>query len=81
MLVHERVHDEFLDEVVDAAAEWRLGDPFDDKTLVGPMNNEPTASRPTRCKELLPLERHPWRQGSDVPVHVRISLSASKAQE
>jgi acyl-CoA reductase-like NAD-dependent aldehyde dehydrogenase len=45
VLVHERVHDEFLDEVVEAAAAWQLGDPFDDKTLVGPMNNEPTASK------------------------------------
>src|SRR5215475_7640063 len=33
VLVHERVHDEFLDEVVEAAAAWRLGDPFDDRTL------------------------------------------------
>ena len=29
VLVHERVHDAFLDEVVKAAAEWTLGDPFD----------------------------------------------------
>jgi succinate-semialdehyde dehydrogenase/glutarate-semialdehyde dehydrogenase len=43
VLVHERVHAEFLDEVVEAAAAGRPGDPFDDKTLVGPMNNEPTA--------------------------------------
>jgi acyl-CoA reductase-like NAD-dependent aldehyde dehydrogenase len=43
VLVHERVHDEFLDEVVEAAAAGRPGDPFDDKTPVGPMNNEPTA--------------------------------------
>src|SRR6478735_11696973 len=45
VLVHERVHDEFLDEVVKAAADWKLGDPFDDATLVGPMNNEPTAGK------------------------------------
>ena len=43
VLVHESVHDSFLDEVLKAAASWRLGDPFDDSTLVGPMNNEPTA--------------------------------------
>jgi acyl-CoA reductase-like NAD-dependent aldehyde dehydrogenase len=43
VLVHERVHDAFLDEVVKASAEWRLGDPFDAETKVGPMNNEPTA--------------------------------------
>jgi succinate-semialdehyde dehydrogenase/glutarate-semialdehyde dehydrogenase len=45
VLVHERVHDAFLDEVVKAAAEWKLGDPFDDSTRVGPMNNEPTAHK------------------------------------
>jgi succinate-semialdehyde dehydrogenase/glutarate-semialdehyde dehydrogenase len=45
VLVHERVHDAFLDEVLKAAAEWQLGDPFDESTLVGPMNNEPTARK------------------------------------
>jgi acyl-CoA reductase-like NAD-dependent aldehyde dehydrogenase len=45
VLVHERVHDAFLDEVVRAAGEWTLGDPFDPGTKVGPMNNEPTAGK------------------------------------
>jgi succinate-semialdehyde dehydrogenase/glutarate-semialdehyde dehydrogenase len=45
VLVHERVHDAFLDEVVKAASEWPLGDPFDEATKVGPMNNEPTARK------------------------------------
>ncbi len=45
VLVHNRVHDAFLDEVVKAASEWRLGDPFDIETKVGPMNNEPTARK------------------------------------
>ena len=45
VLVHERVHDAFLDEVVKATADWRLGDPFDEATKVGPMNNEPTARK------------------------------------
>jgi len=45
VLVHEQVHDAFLDEVLKAAAEWPLGDPFDESTLVGPMNNEPTAHK------------------------------------
>src|SRR5438874_3598968 len=48
VLVHERVHDSFLDEVLKTAAGWKLGDPFDDSTLVGPMNNEPTASKMDR---------------------------------
>jgi succinate-semialdehyde dehydrogenase/glutarate-semialdehyde dehydrogenase len=45
VLVHEQVYDAFLAEVVKAAAEWKLGDPFDDSTKVGPMNNEPTARK------------------------------------
>jgi len=45
VLVHERVHDAFLDEVVRATAGWKLGDPFDEATKVGPMNNEPTARK------------------------------------
>jgi acyl-CoA reductase-like NAD-dependent aldehyde dehydrogenase len=45
VLVHEAVHDEFLDRVVRVAGEWRLGDPFDETTRVGPMNNEPTAAK------------------------------------
>ena len=51
VLVHERVHDAFLEEVLKAATEWRLGDPFDDATLVGPMNNEPTAQKMDRHLE------------------------------
>jgi acyl-CoA reductase-like NAD-dependent aldehyde dehydrogenase len=45
VLVHRRAHDEFLDEVLKAAAEWPLGDPLDDTTRIGPMNNEPTAQK------------------------------------
>ena len=45
VLVHERVHDTFLEEVVDVASDWRLGDPFDAETKIGPMNNEPTARK------------------------------------
>ena len=45
VLVDQRVHDDFLAEVVREASTWTLGDPFDDGTLVGPMNNEPTARK------------------------------------
>ena len=45
VLVDERVHDDFLAAVVREAEGWTLGDPFDDATLVGPMNNEPTAQK------------------------------------
>lgn len=45
VLVHRDVHDDFLAEVRREAEGWKLGDPFDDDTLVGPMNNEPTAQK------------------------------------
>src|SRR3954466_814522 len=45
VLVDKRVHEDFLGAVVKEAEGWRLGDPFDDETLVGPMNNEPTAQK------------------------------------
>jgi acyl-CoA reductase-like NAD-dependent aldehyde dehydrogenase len=45
VLVDKRVHDDFLQAVIKEAEGWKLGDPFDDDTLVGPMNNEPTAQK------------------------------------
>ena len=51
VLVDRRVHDDFLAAVVKEADTWRLGDPFDDDTLVGPMNNEPTAQKMDRHLE------------------------------
>ncbi|HEU4448659.1 MAG TPA: aldehyde dehydrogenase family protein [Gaiellaceae bacterium] len=45
VLVDRRVHDDFLAAVVREAEGWKLGDPFDEETLVGPMNNEPTARK------------------------------------
>jgi acyl-CoA reductase-like NAD-dependent aldehyde dehydrogenase len=51
VLVARAVHDDFLAEVVRASEEWKLGDPFDDDTLVGPMNNEPTAQKMDRHLE------------------------------
>jgi acyl-CoA reductase-like NAD-dependent aldehyde dehydrogenase len=48
-LVHERVHDEFVERLADAvASEIRLGDPFADDTTMGPLNNEPTAEKMDR---------------------------------
>jgi acyl-CoA reductase-like NAD-dependent aldehyde dehydrogenase len=45
VLVDKGVHEDFLSAVVSEAEGWKLGDPFDDDTLVGPMNNEPTARK------------------------------------
>ena len=48
-LVHEAVHDEFLERLRDAVArEVRLGDPFAQETTMGPLNNEPTAAKTDR---------------------------------
>ena len=45
-LVHERVHDAFLEKLQAAMErEIRLGDPFAPETTLGPLNNEPTASK------------------------------------
>jgi succinate-semialdehyde dehydrogenase/glutarate-semialdehyde dehydrogenase len=45
VLVDRSVHADFLAAVLEEARGWPLGDPFDDDTLVGPMNNEPTARK------------------------------------
>jgi succinate-semialdehyde dehydrogenase/glutarate-semialdehyde dehydrogenase len=44
-LVHEAVHDEFLEKLAARIAEVRLGDPFDEATTMGPLNNEPVAAK------------------------------------
>lgn len=43
ILVERSVHDEFMSELLTAAAEWKLGDPRLAATTMGPLNNEPTA--------------------------------------
>jgi acyl-CoA reductase-like NAD-dependent aldehyde dehydrogenase len=46
ILVHEQLHDEYLDRLTTAVArEIRLGDPFADETTMGPLNNEGTAAK------------------------------------
>jgi acyl-CoA reductase-like NAD-dependent aldehyde dehydrogenase len=45
-LVHADVRADFVERVVAATkAEVRLGDPFDQATTMGPLNNEPTAEK------------------------------------
>jgi len=45
-LVHEDVHDEYLDKLTVAVSSTiRLGDPFADETTMGPLNNEGTAAK------------------------------------
>lgn len=45
LLVHDSVHDAAVDLLVDRAAAVTLGDPLDDATLMGPLNNEVVAAR------------------------------------
>jgi succinate-semialdehyde dehydrogenase/glutarate-semialdehyde dehydrogenase len=48
-LVHEAVHDAFLETVIATMdRETRLGDPFDPATTLGPLNKEPTAAKMER---------------------------------
>jgi acyl-CoA reductase-like NAD-dependent aldehyde dehydrogenase len=49
LLVHEAVRDEFVELLAaDVAQAVRLGDPFDDATTMGPVNNEPGAAKMDR---------------------------------
>ncbi len=48
VIVVETIHDRFVDAAVAAAAEVRLGDPFDEATTMGPLNNEATAAKMDR---------------------------------
>jgi succinate-semialdehyde dehydrogenase/glutarate-semialdehyde dehydrogenase len=48
-LVHEAVHDEFVERLREAVArDVRLGDPFAEETTMGPLNNEATAEKMDR---------------------------------
>jgi len=48
-LVHEEVKDDYLARLAKAIeARIRLGDPFEDSTTMGPVNNEPTAAKTER---------------------------------
>jgi succinate-semialdehyde dehydrogenase/glutarate-semialdehyde dehydrogenase len=49
VLVQEAVHDEYVAKLTAAVAERiRLGDPFDDASTMGPLNNTPVADKTER---------------------------------
>jgi acyl-CoA reductase-like NAD-dependent aldehyde dehydrogenase len=48
VIVVESVHDEFVERAIKAAGAVRLGNPFDEATNMGPLNNEPTAAKVDR---------------------------------
>lgn len=47
-MVDRAVHDTFLEAVVSEADAVRLGDPFDEHTTLGPLNNEAVAAKMDR---------------------------------
>lgn len=51
VVVHADVHDAFVEAVLREAGRVVLGDPFDDKTVLGPLNNEAVAARMDRHLE------------------------------
>ncbi len=48
VIVVDEVHEEFVAAAVDASKTVRLGDPFDEATNMGPLNNELTAAKMDR---------------------------------
>lgn len=48
VIVHAAVHDAFVDALLREAKRVVLGDPFDDRTLLGPLNNEQVAAKMDR---------------------------------
>ncbi|MGI8518577.1 MAG: aldehyde dehydrogenase family protein [Acidimicrobiia bacterium] len=48
VIVLDELHDQFVDATLKAAEAVNLGDPMDDATNMGPLNNEPTAAKMDR---------------------------------
>ena len=48
VIVLEEVRDEFVALALEASSAAVLGDPFDEQTTMGPLNNEPTAAKMDR---------------------------------
>jgi succinate-semialdehyde dehydrogenase/glutarate-semialdehyde dehydrogenase len=70
ILVHEDVHDAYLGKLEAVIAERvRLGDPFDDATTMGPLNNPPVAEK---------TERH---VGQAAAAGARVILGGRRAPE
>lgn len=47
VLVHDSVHDEFVSQFVERTGEYAVGDPLEEGTDLGPMNNEGVFSKVT----------------------------------
>ncbi len=51
VIVLDEVHDQFVEATLKASEVVKLGDPFDDETTMGPLNNPPTAAKMDRHVE------------------------------
>ncbi len=51
VIVVDEVHDHFVEATLKAAEAVRLGDPFEETTNMGPLNNEPVAAKMDRHLE------------------------------
>lgn len=45
IIVHEKIHDEFLEKFIKAAKEIPVGDPFNKKNMIGPLINQEAVER------------------------------------
>lgn len=45
ILVHESIHDEFVRKLVERTKKVKTGDPMNEETDMGPLNNEPSARK------------------------------------
>jgi acyl-CoA reductase-like NAD-dependent aldehyde dehydrogenase len=51
VLVHESVHDDLVERLLKEADQVVLGDPLDERTTMGPLNNRPVAEKMDRHME------------------------------
>ena len=72
LIVLDDVHDDFVAATMEAAKEVRLGDPFNESTNMGPLNNEATARKmdpPHRGRRRAGRQRAHRRRARRRPPH------------
>ena len=69
ILVHRAVHDEYVELLARRVTERiLLGDPFDDATTMGPLNNEPVAHEDGRARRRRGrARRRRWSPAASAP--------------
>lgn len=67
VLVHESIHDDFLNRLVEAAKNTQYGDPDDENVLYGPVNN------PNQLERLTGFM-------SRIPAHAKIETGGKRAE-